>query len=193
MSTSTNIQLNDTVIPSIPFIWYREEELTCPIDYFAELQPNKLNSLYNINLNKNIFIAIQRNISSSNLYLCLHSLLYYYEHKHITNPIIVVDPNYNKNINFAVSTQVLNGSIVELPNGIKNNSTVSGSVFIHNSAFSPPGCLHFRVPEDSKTTILFHIVCPSLNIDVYSLIIIFDETKNPYDNEIKNDIKTFCT
>ena len=151
MSIITNLKLNQTVVPCVPFIWYREQELTCPFDYIGHLDSAKASILFNIE--KDMFVIVQRNISdTNNLYLCLHTILYYELNKTQTkDDLLIVANNFAMNVPFTVIMNPLNDTILkELPNGLKNNQSVYGSVFIHNNAFSPPGCLHFKIDLDKK-------------------------------------------
>lgn len=197
MSTMTNIKLNDSIIPCVPFIWYREQELTCPIDYINNVTFSKIKELYGIKNNdiednENIYVIIQRNISETdNLYICLHSVLYYELYKNnARDDLLVIPDNFRINVPFEVNTVILNNTeLIELGNGLKVNQMVSGSVHIHNSAFSPPGCLHFKVNLDNTHTILLcKIKCVKHNINMNALFILFNDMKNHKIEEIINEI-----
>src|SRR5271154_6115485 len=89
MSLQTNIKLNDTIIPSIPFLWYREEQLLCPIIH--------------ITIKDNIPIIIQTHVlENANIYICLHSLMYYVLHNDNAD-ILEIPQNYVRNMIFTVS------------------------------------------------------------------------------------------
>ena len=199
MSIIVNLKLDQSIIPCVPFIWYREQELVCPIDHVCKLNFHKIKEIFNIKENINIndeeiYTIVQRNISDSNrLYVCLHSLLYYELHKsqEIIDDLLIIQNNFMKNIVFEVMLIPLDESeIKEIPGGLKINKFATGSVFIHDCAFSPPGCLHFKVNlEKQYNAFISHIKCPSLNIDTHSLFILFNDFKEMnIENEVKDII-----
>lgn len=164
LNNSNNIkllQLDKTIIPNIPFLWYREQEIICPIN--------------NIIKQSNLYIITQKHVLNANIYICLHSLMYYVLHNN-NNNIIQIPQNYNKNMNFQVKVTVLEGNLIEIPNGIKLNEFVNGTVYIHNMAFSPPGCLHFKLNSDCKKLIFnCDVVNTELNIgNQYQFVLLND-------------------
>src|SRR3972149_11729474 len=68
-----SIKLRDSIIPPVPFIWYREEELLCPIDGLFKVNNITIKKLLNIfdsslvnildkfNFNK-YYIVVQKNL-----------------------------------------------------------------------------------------------------------------------------------
>ena len=59
---------------------------------------------------------------------------------------------------------------------LKKNTITTGSVYIHNSAFSPPGNFHFRVEINDVIYLVTSAFCPDLpNKNVVSLFIIMDD------------------
>ena len=122
--------------------------------------------------------------------------MYYEMHKNteINNNTFVVLDNFIQNIPFSVKIVPLNDSeIIERPGGLKINNFTNGSVFIHNRAFSPPGCLHFKVNNDKvKNEFMCYIVCEQLNINVECVIILFNNLKEiDIEDLVKNDIIKF--
>lgn len=184
MSLTTNIKLNESIVPSIPFIWYREQELTCSIDYINILMFDKISKIYDLgntdNLDKLIYIMIQRNISETdNLYICLHSLLYYELNKNnIKDDLLIIPNSFKVNLPFEVNTTMLNNTkIIELNGGLKMNGKVTGSVHIHDSSFSPPGCLHFKMDlNDEHSVLLCNIKCEIVKIDLDVLFVLFNNS-----------------
>lgn len=180
MSIDTNIQLNDAIVPSIPFLWYREEELLCPIEY--------------IGYNNGEFITVQTHIlERSNVYICLHGLLYYTLYKHqIVENILVIPQNYANNKIFTVTIKDTDEqSIITHHNSLQLNVPRNGSVHIHGGAFSPPGYPYFRVNlEKEMNKISCNILCHELGINVNSTFILFNDLsgKNISEN-IKEYIK----
>jgi len=156
------LQLDKTIIPNIPFIWYREEQLLCPFDIITKDQNYKI---------------IQRHVlGDANLYIGLHSLMYYTIHKDTINEktIINIPGNYNRQIHFKVKVSLIEGEIKEIQGGIKLNEYVNGSVFIHGASFSPPGCFHFKVNNElEKTVFLCDVECDVLKIkEQYQFVLI---------------------
>lgn len=177
------VQLNNTVIPGIPFLWYREQELVCPIDYIGKT-----------NLHDVDFVIVQRNISDTgNLYICLHSLMYCKLHQTQNDGPSVIPRNFNRNINFEVMIIPLNCcEIKEIPRGLQINKFTSGNVFIHDCAFSPPGCLHFKVNNEKVMNEFICVVKNNeLQINIKCLFILFNDLKGAdIDLDVKNFILT---
>jgi len=156
------LQLDKTIIPNIPFLWYREEQLLCPFEMIIK---------------EDKYIITQRHVlSEANIYVGLHSLMYYTIHKNTINnqDIINIPGNYNKQIRFKVKMTLISGEFKELQHGIKLNEYVTGSVFIHGACFSPPGCFHFKVNNDlEKTVFLCDVICEELSInEQYQFVLI---------------------
>ncbi|QKF94349.1 hypothetical protein QKU48_gp0891 [Fadolivirus algeromassiliense] len=198
MSLTTNLKLDKTIIPCVPFLWYREGESVCPIDLIKEVTGNKIKELYNIETTKqNVYVLIQRHISErENIYLCLHSLMYYEMHKttEIKDNLLIVPDRFIHDLRFSVKTIPLNGTeIKERPGGLRIGEFTTGCVFIYNTAFSPPGCLHFKVNNDAeKSEFLCHIKCEQLNIDIECLFILFNYLKEEnIEDLVKNEIAKF--
>lgn len=193
--TNHKLKLNDVVIPCIPFLWYREEELICPIEYIGLCNKEKLG----INIDDDIHLIVQRNVlENQNIYVCLHSLMYYHLHKNLIKEgkIKKIPSNFNCDRNFDVKLVSINADLEEVPNGLKNNQFVSGSVFIHDAAFSPPGCLHFKVNEEQEVhKILMYIKSPILGIHetIKCFFILFNDMKNNknLDQVIKDTLDNF--
>ncbi|AYV77058.1 MAG: hypothetical protein Barrevirus10_4 [Barrevirus sp.] len=178
----SKIKLNDAIIPVSPFIWYREEEFMCPIDYSGILTIEKVKSLYNYDIETNIPIIVQRHVKNrANLYICLHSLLFYELHKGTngSDTLFVIPEKYIVNMPMEVKIVMLNGSLInEIVGGLKMDQYISGTVFIHGQAFSPPNCLHFRVGKEEdieKTEFLCFIRCESLKIEMCCLFVLFND------------------
>ncbi len=172
------IKLDQTVIPCVPFIWYREQEIVCPI-----------NSIEKVAGCEYEYVIVQRNIANDwNLYICLHSLMFHKMHMENTNQtgIITIPPHYAKSSQFCVKILPVGGSpIVEIPNGLKNNEWVNGQVYIHDMSFSPPGCLHFNVdPSKNRAEFIAVIRNSEMDINMSCLFIIFNDVAG--DNFIKH-------
>lgn len=166
------LKLDKTIIPNIPFLWYREEQLLCP---FNEI--TKENDIYTIN---------QRHvIKDVNIYVCLHSLMYYTIHKNdIKEEITNISPRFNRQIIFKIKINLIEGEI----HGIKLNEFVPGSVFIHGSAFSPPGCFCFKIKSEiEKVIFTCNVECEQLNIKEEYKFILNNETKENKLDAVKLD------
>lgn len=191
------IKLNNSIIPSIPFLWYREEQLVCPIDFIGKYKMDNLKKLDNENLdmfddNEFIYVIIQRDIlSDSNIYLCLHSFLFYNLNKDNENNILVIPDNFFRNIIFDVKTiqLAIENKIIEIRCGLKINEFTKGSVFIHNSSFSPVGCLHFKVHKNTKKNVLFcEIKCNEINVNIKCLFVLMNDLNGTLENDIIDKI-----
>jgi len=42
------IKIHDIIIPSIPFLWYREQQLMCPIEFIGKFKYDKIKNIINI-------------------------------------------------------------------------------------------------------------------------------------------------
>jgi hypothetical protein len=159
MSATTQINLNDSLIPSVPFLWYREEEMTCPIDY--------------IKFDNNTYTIIHTHIlKDSNIYICIHSFLYYILYPS-NEPIITIPTSFEINKIFTVT---LTGPLVQYNQSLINNVPQSGPVFIHGGAFSPTGFPYFRVDTTKLINkINCNIVSQELGINLTCTFIIFNE------------------
>jgi len=192
-----HLKLDETVILSIPFLWYREEQIYCPVDFVREFSREKfievLNKITNIedgiideikNFDK-FNIVIQRNVlEGSNIYVCCHSFAFYEEFvkNNDTNDSIITIPNtLNKNYTFYIKCIPIdiildseNYSSNILSIDMKQDEYLAGPVYIHDSAFSPPGVFKFRVNEDKRLNILL-VFIKSVNFDkCVSLFFIVD-------------------
>ena len=124
--------------------------------------------------------------------------MYYHLHKNnITENIIRKIPNnFNLNKNFEVKMISVNADIKTLSNGLQLDQYSKGSVFIHGGAFSPPGCLHFKVNQDQEVhKILMYVKSPELGINnpIKCFFILINDLKNTTnkDIDIQNIIKDF--
>jgi hypothetical protein len=166
------LKLNDTIIPRVPFLWYREEEILCPIE--------------NIEITEDHIIVTQRNVLDDvNVYICLHSLMYYHIHKDIlqNHEIVTQIPNsFNCDKRFEVKLVPYDDQtkIIDTSNGLKCNEYVSGSVFIHGGAFFPLGCLFTRINKDVDVNkLVMYIKSDELGIKEFKCIfILYNDLKN---------------
>lgn len=162
MSICVNVQLDDVVVPSVPFLWYREQETLCPIE--------------KITFDKNLFTVTQRNIlDNKNIYICMHSLLYYVLNKNNGGNLLVIPNNFRCNVPFNVVINELGYKMVT-GDGLKVGIRQNGPVFIHDLAFSPTGFPYFKVNMNNKINkIMCNIKCDGLGINVNCLFILIND------------------
>lgn len=185
--------MNGTLIPVSPFLWYRENELTCSFDFIRKIPMSEFTKIYNDNnISENCYIVIQKHLlENANIYICNHTFAYYHDTNNKRKDII--SQSFNKIYRFNIYSKLLTvddviNEIDEI--GLKINNSVTGPVYIHDGAFSPPGCFHFKMKSD----ILFLYVkgtCSEINKDYSCLFILLDETKEhnaKYDTIIHNII-----
>ena len=173
MSLETKIQLNNAIIPSVPFLWYREQELLCPIEYVGKRDDR--------------FIIVQRHILDVNVYICIHSFLYYVLHNNGNN-ILHIPQNYaiNKQFNVKIN-EIETNSLIVSGNSLKNGINMSGPVFIHDGAFSPTGFPLFKVNLDKEMNEFECIITNNeLGINVKCLFVLFN---NLEEIDISDNIK----
>lgn len=180
-----NIQISGTTIPIIPFLWYREEELLCPIELIKRIKYDTIkdliskNNINNINFSDNCYLLVQRNIfNNPKLYISYHAYSYYIEQKNN-----FINEKFNKNYTWrSIIIPLDNDDDIIYTNRSSNfmkNTYCSGSVYIHGGAFSPPESLKFSINKNiKKTSILIHGICDELNIDIMCLYIIINDTDN---------------
>ena len=177
---SKSVKLNNTEIPVIPFLWYREQESTCPVNSIKKINRTQVKKDYNYDLPIDPFILEQLNIcAGQNIYISIHSLMYYMMHKDQfqNKDVVKIDATININKNWQVMIIPLNNSkIIEINGGLKVNQYTTGSVYIHNESFSPPGTLHFKVDETViKTEFLCLIKNDELKVNMACIYILKNE------------------
>ncbi len=195
------LQLKDSSIPSIPFIWYREQQLCCPFElvYKTDLLNfnrivNKLKAQYIISMNKEpteFFIVVQRNIlEDANLYICNHSYAFNKEH-----PIMkFIPPNYQKIYQYTTFNCPTN--ILNYKTDIQNLKMVEvGPVHIHDQAFSPPNVFNFKVNNSDIVNAFVSCISDKGSTSSTSCICLFiivnevNETNDDVLKEIMDTIK----
>lgn len=184
------IKLNNVCVPPIPFLWYREEEMICPFDFIGKFNKDKIKLVFGIDVNDNEnFVIIQRNILlDKNIYVCCHSFMYYMLYPNNNEQIIEIPTSFHKNCLFEIRTIPLYGNFCEHINGLKLNESSQGSVYIHDSSFSPPGTLHIKVDCKTKMNILMcDILFKELNKKCNCIFILFNDFEGNNTNMV-NDI-----
>lgn len=187
------IKLGETLVPSIPFLWYREEQLICPIEYIYKISWKNIKNLFNPNNlipdQENIYLIIQKNIlENSNIYICTHAYLYSELNKN-NNKILDIPENFNINIPAEIKINFLDilnykSDFILVNSGLRENIPNRVPVFIHNRAFSPPGIGHIKINKNNLVSGLFsEIKINNSNIKMV-FIIITDINNNPEINNI---------
>ena len=127
-------------------------------------------------------------LENENIYVCLHSLMYYHLNKlNIKEGVIKKIPNnFNLNKNFEAKLYPYDADILNVNNGLKAGIYTSGSVFIHGGAFSPPGCLHFKIKKEKDIHKLL-IYIKSSQLGIHKPIKCFFILINDIKNENKSD------
>lgn len=165
------MRLDTSIIPNIPFLWYREEELICPIEYIGKTKHGE----------NDMYIVIQRNIlKNANIYVCNHSYMYYLLNKDIERPLIPIEipTTYLMNKHFDVKLTGMDGDNIIYTGGLVHNIFKGGSVFIHGGAFSPSGCFQFKVNNDRAVNkFLSHSICREMKCGVQCLFILLNDNK----------------
>ena len=119
-----NITFDGIIIPAIPLLWYREDQLYIPPENIELINSNIINQIYpNNNLkidNNNCFKIVQKNIlQNPNLYISFHTLSFYLDTKRI-----VIDNNFNRSYRWDCITYSSDDNVLFLngPNNLKNNN-----------------------------------------------------------------------
>jgi hypothetical protein len=162
-----SITIGKTKIPNIPFIWYRENHITCPINKIEAVDHKYVSNIlqeerlpFGSTNYGNCFLIEQRNVlENANLYISFHSYLYYLSTKQT-----VINRRFNRSYNCKCITLNKDGIIYQHGNSnLKNNQYISGNVYIHHSALSPPNHFKFKVKEDMKEIlIIVHGYCNTI-------------------------------
>jgi hypothetical protein len=163
-----NIRINNSIIPSIPFLWYREQQLVCPIEKIS-LEEN-ISLEKNINLEK-IYKVVQTNVlENANIYVCLHTLLFMALNTQNIEDIINIPNNYNTCAQFTI---ILKSSNIKIINNY-------GPVHIHDAAFSPCN-VHCFTLIDPKIITNIHCtaICKNPNIYFECLFVLNPDVLNP--------------
>ena len=95
---SKSVKLSNTEIPVIPFLWYREQESTCPVNSIKKINRKQVKKDYNYDLPIDPFILEQLNICAGrNIYISLHSFMYYIMHKDQfqNKDVVMIDATIN--------------------------------------------------------------------------------------------------
>lgn len=156
MALNIYVKIGDTISPSVPFLWYREQELTCPVD--------------SIKIVDGEFVIVQRHVIDAHVYICAHSLVYYMICKgHIRGNVCVVPINYNKNFMIDVIMLECDGIDVE------KCKLGRGHIMIHDSAYSPCGYPYIVVGVGEKCVMKCKIVCEEVGIDIICNFVLINE------------------
>jgi len=181
-----NIIMNNSVIPNIPFIWYREDQLVCPF-YHAQKLNHSIFDQNNINT-PNTYIVIQKNVlENPKLYVSFHSHSFYIDTKSQ-----IIPQHFAKQYMWNCKYISLDDNL-KMPNGETIQTfNQCGDAFIHGGAFSPPGVFNFTINNECNVAkFIVYGECPSLNTNVACLFIIINDIHETAQNvnvgEIMNE------
>ena len=176
------IQLGDTTIPAVPFLWYREKQLHCPTSKiikttkeYMELLLKKYDSDANIKTSAtDYYIIIQRHVvPNESVYVAYHGYAYYADTK---NKNILAD--FNKKYTFSSTCMPLTDGVIFMPGttNYKLDEYINGSVHIHNQALSPPDNFKFKIDSDAdNVSMLIHGYNNELKLDCLCMFIIMND------------------
>lgn len=192
------VDLGGTLIPPIPFMWYRENHTYCPFEYISKVPEEKMMGLFQSPKPLgDCYVMVQENVlEKSNLYACFHSYAYVNHHKS-TEDVVHIPRHFNKSYRFSAIAEPINIfpefgetelKFVPGPSFVEGEYR-QGSAFIHDCAFSPPGDFRFRVSEENDVnTILVHAHCPELDIYTTCIFIVVNSLKEESNSNIIKNI-----
>lgn len=152
------INLGDMLdIPTIPFIWHREECFAIPIEVIIKItkydmttlvekyiHDGELKKIIYENIGECYIVGQHTVLEKSNYYISYHGFMYRH-HNVIDENNVIIPKKYNKHTNYKCI-------ICPIDNCLQNksplNEQIKGSVFIHGQAFSPPFSLYFALNEE---------------------------------------------
>ncbi len=183
------LHLDNISVPCVPFLWYREEEFVCPFEKIMTVPvTNEQKLSWNIVCDQTeCDLIVQSHIfPQANIYICLHSLMYSAMHTHSEN--LTLSATYHENKAFHVKILPLLGNhIHELHGGVKLGQYVHGQVHIHDLAFSPAGCLHFKICQPFPPQVFVcHVLNDDIGINKLTIHVLVDDECNV------NDINSLC-
>lgn len=179
MIKDIKINLASAEVPIIPFLWDREGHSQFGIIKTDIITKDEVYANYGYDSSIDLFYIEQSWLpEDKNIYLSLHSLLYYELHKDNIpgDKILVIPEKYNISEYFEVMIVPLrNTKIIEVQDGLKINQYVQGLVYIHDKSFSPTGTLHFKVDiQQQVNEFICYIRHNKLNINIGCLFVLKD-------------------
>jgi hypothetical protein len=193
---NTMVQLDKTMVPDVPFMWYREEQFYCPIAFLSKISEAKMRTIFKTNKPVGeCFVLVQKNVlEKAYIYACFHTYAYT-KNFPTTDQIVRIPPNFYKNYNFTAgifSIQDFNETKLQFDqHSFGEDKYTSGSVFIHDAAFSPPGVFRFKVNEELElNTFVVHSSCDELGIVSTCLVLLVNCLKEKDNDEfVKSVVK----
>lgn len=203
---------NELEIPTIPFIWHREESLNIPIQAIIKIPNESMKQIINTHCNmkeldsdiKNLmlneleesYIVSQKTILEKvNYYISYHAFAY---RENIGNniPCKEIPRTYDKSIKFqSIICPLINHNNIFSPFSNSQMYKIStGCAYIHGQAFSPPGCFHFKIKEDVEEYIFIAHGKNMVNSKTVTVLFIMindhnnDELKIPFEKSINEYI-----
>lgn len=202
-SMDQTVDLANTTVPAIPFLWYREEQIFCPFILISKIDPEKIKQIYQTDEDLGeCYVLVQKNVlEKANVYACFHAYAYVKAHPS-EEKVVKIPHNFCKSYHFrAIAVPITQFTPTEIqyvgPSFVKGQYS-NGSAFIHDAAFSPPGDFRFRVNEQNDVnTILVNCHCPELNCRatcVFVLINCLKEGDNDaFVKEISDKVQQFVS
>ena len=196
---------NDLEIPTIPFIWHREESLNIPIHSIIKISnatmkkivqnhcvcegTGSITKLIENNIHESYIVNQRTILEKVNYYISYHGIAY---RENIKNDIECeyIPDKYNESIPFkSVIYPLINHDIMFSPSAKSKLYEIStGGAFIHNRSFSPPGCFHFKIKESSSDYIfLVHGINTKTKKTVTVLFVMINDHYEKEYNKIKTE------
>ena len=196
---------NDLEIPTIPFVWHREESLNIPIHSIIKISnatmkkivqnhcvcedTNSVTKLIENNIHESYIVNQRTILEKVNYYISYHGIAY---RENIQNDVMCehIPEKYNESIPFkSVIYPLINHDVMFSPSAKSTLYKIStGGAFIHNRSFSPPGCFHFKIKESSPEYIfLVHGINSRTRKTVTVLFIMINDHYEEACDKIKID------
>jgi len=190
-------------IPTIPFLWHREECFSIPILSIIKIKNKEMENIFKNFVDKKVvdqaifpfeecYIVTQTTVlEKSNYYISYHGFMYRQDNN-IENED-EIPSSYNVNRQYTTLLCPMSNGFIEKT---KMNIPTNGSVFVHGKAFSPAYSIFFSIDEKHKVYKLFtHGVDPKTNKSVSVIFILINDHTEIYKpiNEDKTNIDTFSS
>lgn len=161
---NTTIKFDNMDLPALPFLWYRENHIMCPIKNI-ELIGTPYNKIYKIT---------QYNVlENPSLYISFHTISYYIDTKNT-----VISSTFNKSYRWECTTYTSDPNMIFIngPSCLSNKNKCSGNAIIHDNSFSPPGDFKFSIKTDCKeVSFMVNCICSSLGINITCFFTIIND------------------
>ena len=118
---TSKIDIGGTILPDIPFLWYREDQICCPFESATKIDSSRMENIINSLCENNgikpplgdCFIVVQRNvIKDASLYISYHSYAYVRDIEKTINIQKKMSDMVNKKINIVPEKDNEDDSII---------------------------------------------------------------------------------